>query len=83
MAISYDDYKKKIQEKYKYTTERNPRKPLNQRYNAIARGSYYDIGKNAIDTALDKYNTYGEAIGTMSNFSDKAINNALEKLLTI
>ena len=79
MAISYDDYKKKIQEKYKYTTERNPRKPLNQRYNAIARGSYYDIGKNAIDTALDKYNTYGEAIGTMSNFSDKAINNALEQ----
>lgn len=79
MAISYDDYKKKIQEKYKYTTERNPRKPLNQRYNAIARGSYYDIGKNAIDTALDKYNTYGEAIGTMLNFSDKAINNALEQ----
>lgn len=79
MAISYDDYKKKIQEKYKYTTERNPRKPLNQRYNVIARGSYYDIGKNAIDTALDKYNTYGEAIGTMSNFSDKAINNALEQ----
>lgn len=37
MAISYEDYKKKIQEKYKYTTERNPRKPLNQRYNAIAR----------------------------------------------
>ena len=79
MAISYEDYKKKIQEKYKYTTERNPRKPLNQRYNAIARGSYYDISENALDTAINRYNTYGEAIGSMSNFSDKAINSALEQ----
>ena len=79
MAISYEDYKKKIQEKYKYTTERNPRKPLNQRYNAIERGSYYDISENALDTAINRYNTYGEAIGSMSNFSDKAINSALEQ----
>ena len=79
MAISYDDYKKKIQEKYKYTTERNPRKPLNQRYNAIARGSYYDIDDNAMSSALNKYNTYYDAIGTMSNYSGKAINAALEQ----
>lgn len=79
MAISYEDYKKKIQEKYKYTTERNPRKPLNQRYNAIARGSYYDIDDNAMSSALNKYNTYYDAIGTMSNFSDKAVNSALEQ----
>lgn len=79
MAISYEDYKKKIQEKYKYTTERNPRKPLNQRYNAIARGSYYDIDDNAMSSALNKYNTYYDAIGTMSNYSGKAINAALEQ----
>ena len=79
MAISYSDYKKKIQEKYKNSVERNPRRTLNQQYNAMARGSYYDIGENAINTALDRYNTYGEAIGTMSSFSDKAINNALEQ----
>ena len=79
MAISYSEYKKKRQEKYKNSVERNPRLPISQRYNAIARGSYYDIGENAINTALDRYNTYGEAIGTMSNFSDKAISNALEQ----
>lgn len=79
MAISYSEYKKRIKEKFDNSAEHNPRKTLNQRYNAIARGSYYDIDDNAMSSALNKYNTYYDAIGTMSNYSGKAINAALEQ----
>ncbi len=82
MAITLEEYRKKYLVNNKKRNEiialqnKNNNKD-NKQNKTVSSYEDYLSDKKIIDTALNRYNTYNEAISAVSNFSDEEINSAL------